>query len=194
MPEEEARLLARAREGDLDAFAEFVRVLERRVRGLLGRLLDDERDVDEAAQDTFVQAWRHLGRYRGDAAPFTWLYRIAVNEALQRTRKKRLDTRSLDALPGLELELGPGTPSPPPADLEVERREVLAFVAGRIRALPFDYRAPLVLRDVEGWTNDEVADALGISVASAKSRIHRARMHLRQELELWQHGGGEGGD
>jgi RNA polymerase sigma-70 factor (ECF subfamily) len=189
MPEEEARLLARAREGDLDAFAEFVRALERRVRGLLGRLLDDERDVDEAAQDTFVQAWRHLHRYRGDAAPFTWLYRIAVNEALQRTRKKRLDTRSLEDLRGLELELVPGMPARP-TELEAERQELLAFVARRIRALPFDYRAPLVLRDVEGWSNDEVADALAISVAAAKSRIHRARMQLRQELELWQRGGG----
>jgi RNA polymerase sigma-70 factor (ECF subfamily) len=194
MAEEEARLLARARAGDVEAFAEFVRVLERRVRGLLGRLLDDERDVDEAAQDTFVQAWRNLHRYRGEAAPFTWLYRIAVNEALQRTRKKRPDTRSLDAVPGLELEAGPGTPSPRPADLEVESRELLAFVAGRIRALPFDYRAPLVLRDVEGWTNDEVADALGVSVAAAKSRIHRARMQLRQDLELWHRGDGEEGD
>jgi RNA polymerase sigma-70 factor (ECF subfamily) len=193
MPEEEARLLARAREGDLDAFAEFVRALERRVRGLLGRLLDDERDVDEAAQDTFVQAWRHLHRYRGDAAPFTWLYRIAVNEALQRTRKKRLDTRSLEDLRGLELELAPGMPTRP-AELEAERRELLAFVARRIRALPFDYRAPLVLRDVEGWSNDEVADTLAISVAAAKSRIHRARMQLRQELELWQRGDGLGAD
>jgi RNA polymerase sigma-70 factor (ECF subfamily) len=191
MPEEEARLLARAREGDLDAFAEFVRALERRVRGLLGRLLDDERDVDEAAQDTFVQAWRHLHRYRGDAAPFTWLYRIAINEALQRTRKKRLDTRSLDDLRGLELELAPGTLARP-AELEAESRELLGFVARRIRALPFDYRAPLVLRDVEGWSNDEVADALGISLAAAKSRIHRARMQLRQELELWRRGDGGG--
>jgi RNA polymerase sigma-70 factor, ECF subfamily len=193
MAEEEARLLARAREGDVDAFADFIRLFERRVRALLGRLLDDERDVDEAAQDTFVQAWRNLDRYRGEAAPFTWLYRIAVNEALQRTRKKRLDTRSLDAVPGLELEIEAGTGGPPSTDLEAESREVLSFVAGRIRALPFDYRAPLVLRDVEGWTNEEVADALGVSVPAAKSRIHRARMQLRQELEVWQRGR-EGGD
>jgi RNA polymerase sigma-70 factor, ECF subfamily len=193
MAEEEARLLARAREGDVDAFADFIRLFERRVRALLGRLLDDERDVDEAAQDTFVQAWRNLDRYRGEAAPFTWLYRIAVNEALQRTRKKRLDTRSLDAVPGLELEIEACTGGPPSTDLEAESREVLSFVAGRIRALPFDYRAPLVLRDVEGWTNEEVADALGVSVPAAKSRIHRARMQLRQELEVWQRGR-EGGD
>jgi RNA polymerase sigma-70 factor (ECF subfamily) len=188
MAEEEARLLARAREGDVDAFADFIRLFERRVRALLGRLLDDERDVDEAAQDTFVQAWRNLDRYRGEAAPFTWLYRIAVNEALQRTRKKRLETRSLDAVPGLELEIEAGTGGPPPADLEAESREVLSFVAERIRALPFDYRAPLVLRDVEGWTNDEVAAALGVSIPAAKSRIHRARMQLRHEVEVWQRG------
>jgi RNA polymerase sigma-70 factor (ECF subfamily) len=192
MAEEEARLLARAREGDIDAFTDFIRLFERRVRALLGRLLDDERDVDEAAQDTFVQAWRHLDRYRGEAAPFTWLYRIAVNEALQRTRKKRLDTRPLDAVPGLELEIEAGAGGPLSADLEAESREVLSFVAGRIRALPFDYRAPLVLRDVEGWTNEEVADALGVSVPAAKSRIHRARMQLRHELEVWQRGRGRG--
>jgi RNA polymerase sigma-70 factor (ECF subfamily) len=189
MREEEAQLLVRAREGDVDAFAEFVRLLERRVRALLGRLLDDERDVDEAAQDTFVQAWRNLDRYRGDAAPFTWLYRIAVNEALQRTRRKRLDTRSLDQVPGLELEIEAGAGGPPPADLEAESREVLAFVATRIRALPFDYRAPLVLRDVEGWTNEEVARTLDLSLSATKTRIHRARMQLRYELSLWQEGG-----
>ena len=185
MREREAELLALAREGDVEAFAEFVRLLERRVRALLGRLLDDERDVDEAAQDTFVQAWRHLDRYRGDAAPFTWLYRIAVNEALQRTRRKRLDTRPLDAVPGLDSLAEPTTPGRPlPADAEAEQREELAFLVGRVRALPAEFRIPLVLRDVEGWSNGEVAAALGISLAAAKSRIHRARMQLRHEIEV----------
>ena len=67
----EAELLIRARDGDVDAYAEFVRTSERRVRALLGRLLDNERDVEEGAQDTFVQAWRNLSRFRGDAQPFT---------------------------------------------------------------------------------------------------------------------------
>src|SRR5919197_1276162 len=92
----EPKLLERAKTGDLDAFAEFMRTFERRVRAVLYRLLDDARDVDEAVQDTFVQAWRNLDRFRGDAAPFTWLYRIAVNEALQRARRRRLETRPLE--------------------------------------------------------------------------------------------------
>ena len=183
VPEGESELLARARQGDVEAFAEFVRVFERRVRALLGRMLDDERDVEEAAQDTFVQAWRNLDRFRGDAAPFTWLYRIAVNEALQRTRRKRLDTRPLDDVPGLDSDAEVGAADVPlPPDV-AERHELESFLAERVRALPPDFRAPLVLRDMEGWSNREVADALGITVAAAKSRIHRARMQLRAELD-----------
>src|SRR5918996_5045491 len=144
MTELESRLLARAQTGDVDAFAEFVRLLERRVRAVLGRLLDDERDVDEAAQDTFVQAWRNLDRFRGEAQPFTWLYRIAVNEALQRTRRRRPETSPLEDAPE------PAAEAP-----DQETREELQFVAARVRALPFESRAPLVLRDVEGWSYEQ---------------------------------------
>ena len=172
----EAELLIRARDGDYDAYAEFVRTFERRVRALLGRLLDDERDVEEAAQDTFVQAWRNLSRFRGDSQPFTWLYRIAVNEALQRTRRKKLDLRPLD-------DLSPGDSSffdhRTNVDSLAENRELSSFLAARLRELPFEYRAPLVLRDIEGWSNQEVADALELSLPAAKSRIHRARLQLR---------------
>jgi RNA polymerase sigma-70 factor (ECF subfamily) len=192
--QEPAALLERARNGDVDAFAAFVRLFERRVRAVLGRLLDDERDVHEAAQDTFVQAWRHLDRFRGESAPFTWLYRIAVNEALQRTRRKRLDTRSLESV---ELERGETAGErlarPRPADTEAAEREELSFVAERLRALPFDARAPLVLRDLEGWSYEDVADTLGVSVAAVKSRVHRARMQLRAELDAWRSGGSQAG-
>lgn len=185
--QEETALLTQAQAGDIAAFERFVRLFERRVRGLLSRLLNDERDIDEATQDTFVQAWRNLSRFRGDAAPFTWLYRIAVNEALQRARRKRLDTQPIDEelLDVLEYEHGPSASRPRPPDLVMEDRETQAFLLDRVRRLPFDFRAPLVLRDVEGWSNQEVADILDLSLAATKSRIHRARMKLREELELW---------
>ena len=176
----ESELLIRARDGDVDAYAEFVRTFERRVRALLGRLLDDERDVEEAAQDTFVQAWKNLSRFRGDAQPFTWLYRIAVNEALQRTRRKKLDLRPLD-------DLSPGDSSffdhRTNVDALAENRELSSFLAARLRELPFEYRAPLVLRDIEGWSNQEVADSLELSLPAAKSRIHRARIQLRDMVD-----------
>ena len=186
-PQEETTLLIEARAGDLAAFEQFVRLFERRVRGLLSRLLSDERDVEEATQDTFVQAWRNLSRFRGDAAAFTWLYRIAVNEALQRARRGRLETRSLDddLLDVLEYQHGAPSARPRPPDQVAEARETQAFLLDRVRRLPIDFRAPLVLRDIEGWSNQEVAEILDLSLAATKSRIHRARMRLRQELEQW---------
>ena len=167
----ERELLERAQCGDLDAFAEFVRTFERRIRSVLYRLLEDARDVDEAVQDTFVQAWRNLGRFRGDAAPYTWLYRIAVNEALQRGRRKTVPTSELQ-----DTTVSAGEDAYAAADA----RE---FLIERLRALPIEYRAAVVLRDVEGLSNEEVARVLEISLAAAKSRIHRGRMQLREELE-----------
>ncbi|MEW6581336.1 MAG: sigma-70 family RNA polymerase sigma factor [Actinomycetota bacterium] len=181
----DADLFLRAGRGDVAAFGEVVRRYEVRVRAVLSRLLDDDRDVEEAAQDVFVQAWRNLPGFRGDAAPFTWLYRIAVNEALQRVRRRRVETVPLD-----DSLTHPATASPaaagPPA--RAEGRELRDFLVARIRALPMEYRAPLVLRDVEGLSQAEVAEALGISLAAAKGRIHRARMKLREEIEEWRAG------
>jgi len=179
----DADLVAAARAGDLDAFAELVRRHERRVRAVLSRLLDDARDVEEATQDTFVQAWRSLRRFRGDSAVFTWLYRIAVNEALQRRRRRRPQTQELDRRQPAASSVGPVP--------EVEAAESRRFLLARLRALPFEYRAPLVLRDLEGLSNREVAAVLGISVPAVKSRVHRARMQLRAELEAWEAGGRE---
>jgi RNA polymerase sigma-70 factor (ECF subfamily) len=180
----ERALLLRAQEGDLDAFGEFIHLFERRVRAVLGRLLDDPRDVEEAAQDTFVQAWRHLDGFRGEAAPFTWLYRIAVNEALQRARRRRPDTQPLEAAPELERRISPESTAarPLPADVAAGQHEDVARLVGEIRALPFESRAPLVLRDIEGWSYEDVAAALDISVSAAKSRVHRARLLVIRSL------------
>jgi RNA polymerase sigma-70 factor, ECF subfamily len=170
--EDDRELVERAAAGDLDAFAKLVRAYERRVASVLYRLLDDPRDVEEATQDVFVQAWRNLRRFRGRARLFTWLYRIAVNEALMRRRRKRYDERELD-------ERLAAASSDPEAGL----RDVLVRA---IAALPFEHRAAVVLRDVEGLSNAEVAETLGISVAAAKSRIHRGRMQIRDALADWE--------
>jgi RNA polymerase sigma-70 factor (ECF subfamily) len=167
----EHELVERAAAGDLDAFAELVRTHERRVASVLYRLLDDRRDVEEATQDVFVQAWRNLRRFRGHAQLFTWLYRIAVNEALMRRRRKQPALQELD-------ERMAAAPDPEPGMQELLIRE--------LAALPFEYRAAVVLRDVEGLTNAEVAEALGISVAAAKSRIHRGRLQIRDALAHWE--------
>ncbi|MBA2461254.1 MAG: sigma-70 family RNA polymerase sigma factor [Actinobacteria bacterium] len=161
MEADDVELVKCARAGDVDAFGELVRRYERRVAVVL------------ATQDVFVQAWRNLERFRGEAAVFTWLYRIAVNEALMRRRRRG---------PVL-TELDEQTAAPPGAE---EAGDLRTFLLLQLRALPFELRAPLVLRDHEGLSNQEVAEALGLSLAATKSRIHRARMQLRAALEEWE--------
>jgi RNA polymerase sigma-70 factor (ECF subfamily) len=182
---DDQELLARAREGDVDAFAQFVRRYEQRVRNVLQRLLDDQRDVEEATQDSFVQAWRSLDRFRGEAAVFTWLYRIAVNEALARLRRKRLPTTDLENARERAQQAADASNEPHSA---AESGELEEFLAERIRKLEPEYRAPLVLRDVIGLSNEEVAAILDLSLAATKSRIHRARMRIREDLVRWERG------
>ena len=178
----DGQLLAAARAGDVDAFAVFIRRYEGRVRAVLSRILDDSRDVEESTQDTFVQAWRHLDRFRGEAGLFTWLYRIAVNEALMRLRRARPKLVELDES---SLQLGEARRAAQPEEA-AEIDELQSFLLDCVRRLPPDYRAPLVLRDIEGLSNQEVADVLDISISAAKSRIHRARLQIRERFEEWE--------
>jgi len=170
----ERELLDQARDGDLDAFVGRDVPDPVRLVGVGEQRRLDARDVDEAVQDTFVQAWRNLERFRGDSSPYTWLYRIAVNESLMRRRRKTLPTSELQ-------ETIVSDRSDPFAAADAR-----AFLVERLRALPDEYRVAVLLRDVEGLSNEEVAAALEITLAAAKSRIHRGRMQLRAELEQWE--------
>lgn len=178
-PKPDAELVRLAQGGDLDAFAEIVSRYEGRLRLVLLRILDDSRDVEEAVQDTFVQAWRGLASYRGESALFTWLYRVGVNAALGRARKVRATVVELNALDA----------HPPRASDDVdparaaEAADLRAQVLAALDELPLDYREAVVLRDLAGLSNAEVAEALGVGLAAAKSRVHRGRMRLRELLE-----------
>ncbi len=178
-PVSDVELARLARDGDLDAFGEIVRRHEHRLRSVLVRILDDGRDVDEVVQDAFVQAWRNLGTYRGDAALFTWLYRIGVNAALACARRKRPAAVEISAVEG-SARRSPPEPLPQAA---AEARELRSQVLAALALLPFEYREAVVLRDVIGLSNLEVAEALGVSLAAAKSRVHRGRLQLRDLLE-----------
>lgn len=163
----------------MEAFTVLVRRHERRLRAVLNRLLDDPRDVEEALQDTFVAAWRGLATFRADAAVMTWLHRIGVNEALIRIRRPRRDAET--------LRDSAQDPGPGPAELS-ENAELGRFLANRLRGLPPEQRIPLVLRDVAGFSNREVAVVLDLSLTAVKSRVHRARLWLVDEVAAWDAG------
>jgi RNA polymerase sigma-70 factor, ECF subfamily len=183
-------LIRRARAGDEDAFAELVMNHADRVSGALRRFGLDADEADEVAQEVFVRAWRGLARFEERSQFSTWLYRIAFNEAqrrLSRRRPARAERESDREYPIVSLsetpELGPEAQT---LDREFER--TLRWALGQ---LPADWRAAVILRDVEGLSTRDAAEVAGIREAAFKSRLHRGRMRLRALLEPYL-GLGEG--
>lgn len=176
--ESDEELVASAREGDERSFEELVSRHARRVYGLVARLLADRTAAEDVAQETFVRAWRALPSFRGEAQFSTWLYRIAVNEANRLlAREARRELVSYEDVMMQVPDLTADTPAR--AESSETRRQIELLVA----ELPGHYRAAVVLRDVEGLTNEEAADLLGLDVRNFKSRLHRGRMALRRRLE-----------
>jgi RNA polymerase sigma-70 factor (ECF subfamily) len=163
----EAELVAAARRGDRDAFAELVRLHQRRVFRLTGRFFRDPEDVKEMAQETFLTAWRKLATYQARAPFEHWLTRVCLNCCYDRLRRRRPPTQPLDrqmAAPSAD----------PDAALEVNK------LLGNLK--PED-RFVLLLLYGEGWPVEEIAKRLGWSRANVKVRAHRARKKLRRILE-----------
>jgi RNA polymerase sigma-70 factor, ECF subfamily len=178
-PDDDAALVRRASEGDMKAFEELVMRHADGVYVVLRRFGLDDDEARDVAQETFLRAWRGLPRFEGRARFFTWLYRIAYNEAQRRLSKRppagavvSTEDRPLD-------DLAADTPGP---DEEVEREELRDALAAALRELPVDLRAPVVLRDVEGLSTREAASVLDLGEAAFKSRLHRGRMALRRLL------------
>ncbi len=188
-PEQEAALLARLRAGEEAAYEELVRLHGGRMLSVAKRFLREEDDARDAVQDAFLSAFRAMDRFEGGSRIGTWLHRIVVNAALMKLRtRRRKPEEPLDPL--LPRFLDDGHLESPPAqgwavasDDALERKELRELVLGRIAELPETYRTILLLRDVEGLDTDEAADALEISPGAVKTRLHRARLALRELLD-----------
>lgn len=178
MTDEDAALVERAQAGDRAAFEELVRRHANGLYAVVARLVDDRREAEEVTQEAFLRAWRGIGGFKGEAQFFTWLYRIGVNEARRRTsRRPRAREASLE-----EEALDPADPRPQP-DRQAEHSDLRAALERAVRALDPDYRTPLILRDVEGLSTAEAAAIMGLREAAFKSRLHRARLAVRNAVE-----------
>lgn len=169
--------IAAARAGDQGAFEELVRLYEKRVLALTLRMCKDREDAAEAAQEAFLAAWQGLRNFRGDSSFSTWLYRLASNACVDLLRRegKRRTAVSLDD-EDLNLDIPASIPSP---QEEAERRELREQIEEGLRALPPEYRAALVLREIQQLRYDEIGEALGVDIGTVKSRISRGRKKLR---------------
>lgn len=178
--EDENALVACARSGDQLAFEELVRRHADRLYAVVLRFLGDRQEAEEVTQDTFLRAWKSIGRFKGDSQFFTWLYRIGINEAKRRLGRKSSEAKviSLDEHPRTEAadwKLAPET--------NLDQVELRAVLERAIQALEPDYRAPLILRDVEGLSTSEAAEVMDLGEAALKSRLHRARLAVREAID-----------
>ncbi|WP_295766101.1 RNA polymerase sigma factor [uncultured Oscillibacter sp.] len=176
----ERRWIDAAREGDQAAFEELVRLYEKRVLALTQRMCRNSEDAAEAAQEAFFAAWRGLKDFRGESSFSTWIYRLASNACVDLLRREGRHQAAVSLDDGeTGLDIPARIPSP---QEEAERRELGEQIEAGLRALPPEYRAVLVLREIQQLRYDEIAGALGLDVGTVKSRISRGRKRLRAFL------------
>ena len=179
----EHELIRSARAGDQDAFAELVMMHADRVYGALRRFGLDPDEADEVAQEVFVRAWRGLERFEERSRFSTWLYRIAFNEAQRRLSRRPAPRAGPDPdREGDQILSLPESPALGP-DAQTLDRELEQTLERALDELPPDWRAAVVLRDVEGLSTHDAAEIAGVREAAFKSRLHRGRMQLRTLLE-----------
>ena len=186
----ETQFIERLRAGEAAAFDHLVHERSGEVYALLYRLTDDAEEARDLTQETFLRAFQHIDRFRGEADLKTWIYRIAINQARNRwrwwRRRKHDQHVSLDDPDGQQQQsLGARLRSKSSADPEQETlaRERERALRAALGTLGRPYREAVILRDVEGLSYEEVAAALEISVGTVKSRLSRGRMELRRKLE-----------
>jgi RNA polymerase sigma-70 factor (ECF subfamily) len=185
--EDEPELVAAAKAGDMTAFETLVNRYERKIFRLAQNITQNREDAEDTMQEAFLKAYQHLGDFQGNSRFYTWLVRIAVNQALMKLRKRRPNQVSLDE----EIETGEESMprevedwGPSPED-RYEQSELGTILNETISDLDPSFRIVFQLRDIEELSTEETADVLGLSVPAVKSRLLRARLKLRQKLNKY---------
>jgi RNA polymerase sigma-70 factor, ECF subfamily len=181
---DEPVLVAAAKSGDTSAFETLVNRYERKIFRLTQNITQNREDAEDAMQEAFLKAYEHLADFEGNSRFYTWLVRIAVNQALMKLRRRRPNVVSLDEEVDTGEDMVPRDvedwgPSPIERYEQTELGEILAKV---IAELDPPFRIVFQLRDIEQLSTEETAEALGLSVPAVKSRLLRARLKLRQKL------------
>ena len=181
--------IERLKRREAAAFEDLVAQRSGEIYGLLFRLTENGEEARDLTQETFLRAFQNIDRFRGEADVRTWIYRIAINQARNRSRwwrrRRRDATVSLDATFGESGQSISGKlaePSQNPEQQTLARERELAL-RGSLQRLALAYRETVILRDIEGFTYEEIAATLGINVGTVKSRLARGRQELRKKLE-----------
>jgi RNA polymerase sigma-70 factor (ECF subfamily) len=185
--DDEAHLVARAKVGEALAFEKLVNRYERRIYRLARNITQNHEDAEDVTQEAFLKSFKNLAEFQGNSRFYTWLVRIAVNQALMKLRKRRPNHVSLDSPLENDDDLLPREvedwgPSP---EEQYSQKQLAAILSEAIAQLEAPFRIVFQLRDVENLSTLETAQALGITVPSVKSRLLRARLKLRKHLNKY---------
>ena len=182
---DETALVAQAREGDAGAFGELVRRYEGKIFRLAQHVTQNREDAEDVLQETFMKAYEHLDQFQGNSKFYTWIVRIAVNQALMKLRRRKTDKSvSLDDTidtgeDTIVREIAAWDEDP---EQRFSREELGGILDSAIQSLEPPYRSVFVLRDIEELSTEETAEVLSLSVPAVKSRLLRARLQLREKL------------
>jgi len=185
---DEMALVQAAKRGDVSAFEQLVKRYDRNIFRIAQHITQNREDAEDVVQDAFLKAYGNLEQFQGNSKFYTWLVRIAVNESLMKLRRRRTDrTVSLDEDIKTEedtmpREVADWSPNPEQLYKQGELRDILRKT---IQGLPASFRTVFVLRDVEGLSTEETAEALDLSIPAVKSRLLRARLQLRERLNKY---------
>lgn len=176
-------LIQRSRAGEREAFGALVKRHQQRLFHGMVKLLGSTEEARDAVQEAFVLAYQKLETFQGNAAFFTWLFRIAFNAAMSEKRRMRrqvvsLDESSENSNDPADLRSGADPQTP------IETRETQELVQSALQSLPEEFRVVLVLKEFEGYCYEEIASLVGIPIGTVRSRIHRARHELREKLRV----------
>src|ERR671937_798978 len=196
---DEMVLVQAAKAGDVGAFEQLVKRYDRNIFRIAQHITQNREDAEDVVQDAFLKAYENLEQFQGNSKFYTWLVRIAVNESLMKLRRRRSDRMvSLDEEIETEedtmpREVADWSPNPEQLYKQGELKEILRKT---VQGLPPSFRTVFVLRDVEGLSTEEAAEALDLSIPAVKSRLLRARLQLRERLNKYfrQRAKGESGD
>ncbi|WP_066568435.1 RNA polymerase sigma factor RpoE [Snodgrassella sp. CFCC 13594] len=178
-------LVEKAQQGDVTAFELLVSKYQRRLTRLLSRLIKDEHEVLDIAQETFIKAYKALPNFRGDSAFYTWLYRIGINTAKNylTSQSRKLETNAMVTNDeGDELNLTEQLPDWQTPESHLLNQEIVQTVQSVVDRLPEDLRQAIILRELEGLSYEEIATVMHCPIGTVRSRIFRAREVIAKEL------------
>lgn len=173
------------RVGDQDCFAELLQRYTEKVHNLALRITRNQEDTEEILQDVFITVFRKIDKFEGKSAFSSWLYRITVNTAFMKLRKRKQQAAiSFEEIaPAVRESWCGDTSEQSDVGFISARHQLREHIEAAVRRLPEEYRMIFVLRDVDGLSNQEVGEILGLSVPAVKSRLHRSRLMLRKKLQ-----------